>query len=283
MEIILGKTAGFCYGVKRAVDGAKEALKNNSKIYCLGEIVHNQSVIEELENQGMCFIKDINEANGETIIRAHGASKDIYEELKKRNIPIKDLTCPNVIKTHEIAQKYSNKDYYIVLIGIKDHPESIGTLSFCGKNSKLIQEKEDISSLLNEIQKSNKNDILIMAQTTYNSIKFDEMAEILKDKLQGKKIEIKKTICEATQIRQKETIEISKNVDAMIIVGDKKSSNTNKLYDISKENCKNVFFIQKGEELDIEKLKKFKKIGIMAGASTPKEDIEKVKYRLEEI
>lgn len=272
MEIILGKTAGFCYGVKRAIDGANE----DENIDCLGELVHNESVIKELKEKGIKFIDNIEEAKEKIMIRAHGTSKEIYEKLKQKGIQIKDLTCPNVLKTHTIAEKYSQKGYFIILIGIKNHPEATATISFCGKQSFLLQEKEDIENCLKEINKSNLDNILIMAQTTYNSKKFQEIAQFLKSKLKNKKVEIQKTICNATEVRQKETTEIAQNVEVMIIVGDKKSSNTNKLYDISKENCKKVIFIQNAEELNIEELEEIQKIGIMAGASTPKKDIEEV-------
>ena len=276
MEIILGKTAGFCYGVKRAVDGAKEDIKTNENIYCLGEIVHNQSVIKKLTDKGIKFVENIEEVKDKIIIRAHGTSKDIYEKLKQKGVEIKDLTCPNVLRTHIIAEDYSKKGYFIILIGIKNHPEAIGTISFCGNLSFLIQEKEDIPECLKKIKQSHVNDILIMAQTTYNSQKFDDMVEILRNELKDKQIDIQKTICHATEIRQKETLEIAKKVEAMIIVGDRKSSNTSKLYDIAKEHCKKVFFAQNMEELNLEELEGIQKIGVMAGASTPKEDIEEI-------
>ncbi len=276
MEIILGKTAGFCYGVRNAVEEAKNSIENEKDICCLGEIVHNKSVIDELKEKGIKFINDINEARGKVIIRAHGASKETYAELKAKKISIIDLTCPNVSKTHDLAEEYSNKNYFIILIGIRNHPEAIGTLSFCGRNSFLIQENEDLPEVLNAIRKCNLNNILIMAQTTYNSKKFDEMVDILQSKIKNKNVEVRKTICEATEVRQKETIEIAKKVEIMIIVGDKKSSNTNKLYDISSKYCEKTLFIQNEDELDLDELKNIEKIGIMAGASTPKEDIEKI-------
>lgn len=276
MEIILGETAGFCYGVKRAVDEAKKDIKENEDIYCLGELVHNKSVIKDLEEKGIKFIEDIDNIKGKIIIRAHGTSKDVYEKLSKKGIEIKDLTCPNVQKTHKIAEEYNEKGYFIILIGIKNHPEAIGTLSFCGKNSFLLQEKEDIEDAIKKLNKSKLNNILIMAQTTYNSKKFDDIVSIFKNKLENKNLEVYKTICGATEVRQKETIEIAKNVETMIIIGDKKSSNTNKLYDISKENCKKVIFVQNAEELNLKEIDSLEKIGIMAGASTPKEDIDKI-------
>ena len=281
MEIILGKSAGFCYGVKNAVDKAKDAIKNNEEIYCLGEIVHNRTVIEDLEKNGLKFTDKIEDIRNKVIIRAHGESEETYNKLKEKGISILDYTCPKVTKTHEIAENYNKKGYFVILIGIKKHPEAIGTLSYAGKNSYLLQDKNQYEELIDKINKSKLDKILIMAQTTYNSKKFDEMVEDLKGTIKGKEIEVQKTICGATEIRQKETIQIAKNVDLMIIIGDKKSSNTNKLYDISKENCKKAIFVQNYNELNMEELKQTDIIGIMAGASTPKEDIDEVIKKIE--
>ena len=281
MEIILGKSAGFCYGVKNAVDKAKDAIKNNEEIYCLGEIVHNRTVIEDLEKNGLKFTDKIEDIKNKVIIRAHGESEETYNKLKEKGISILDYTCPKVTKTHEIAENYNKKGYFVILIGIKKHPEAIGTLSYAGKNSYLLQDKNQYEELIDKINKSKLDKILIMAQTTYNSKKFDEMVEDLKGTIKGKEIEVQKTICGATEIRQRETIQIAKNVDVMIIIGDKKSSNTNKLYDISKENCKKAIFVQNYNELKLEDLKQTDIIGIMAGASTPKEDIDEVIKKIE--
>ena len=133
MEIIIGKNAGFCYGVKRAVDGAKEECTEHKEIYCLGDIVHNQHVIDDLKEKGIKFIENIDEAKGKTIIRAHGVSKEIYEKAKNMNIELIDLTCPSVLKIHKIADEYSKKGYYIILTGKENHPEVIGIESYCGE------------------------------------------------------------------------------------------------------------------------------------------------------
>lgn len=275
MEIILGKTAGFCYGVKRAVNGAEDELKKGIK-YCLGEIVHNKNVINRLENNGMNFIENIEEANESCIIRAHGVTKNIYEEASKLNIQLKDLTCPNVVKIHQIAEKYVQDGYFIILIGKKNHPEVVGTESFCGDNSFIVSDFKDIEECENKLIKSGLNNVLIIGQTTYNSKRFDEIVEVIKLNLKKHNIEVKKTICMATEVRQKEADEISKKVDVMLIIGDKKSSNTNKLADISKLNCNNVYLIQGKEDIINLDLSKAQRIGIMAGASTPGEDIENV-------
>ena len=274
MEVIVGKNAGFCYGVKRAVDGAREELGKGKAIYCLGDIVHNNHVIEDLKKQGMKFIDRIEEAKGKTIIRAHGVSKEVYKKAKDMNIEVKDLTCPSVLKIQKIAKEYAKNGYYIVLTGKVNHPEVIGIESHCGDNYSIITEKEEIEELLNKIK--NEPNVLLISQTTYSSKKFDEISEILKEEIKNNLI-INKTICPSTEIRQRETEEIAKQVDLMIIIGGKKSSNTKKLYEISCAFCKNVVYIENAEDFNLDNYKNIEKIGIMAGASTPQEQIEKVK------
>jgi len=282
MEIIIGKTAGFCYGVTRAVDGAKEEVENNSEIYCLGEIVHNKNVVKKLEEQGIKFIDQIEQAKGKTIIRAHGIPKETYEKALEMNIEIKDLTCPHVLKIHKIAEEYRKKEFFIVLLGKKNHPEVIGIASFCGDNMVIVEDEQAIDSAIRRFESTNKENIAIIAQTTYNSKKFDKIVNELKTNLsENINFEINKTICPATEVRQKETEGIAKQVDVMIIIGDKKSSNTNKLYNISCNYCNKVIFIENEEELNKKDIYNASKIGIMAGASTPKEDIDGVLELLE--
>lgn len=275
MEILIGEHAGFCYGVERAVETAKKEVANG-KISCLGEIVHNQNVIDSLEKLGVNFIDNIEEAKEKLLIRAHGVPKQIYEIAKEKNINIIDATCPSVLKIHNIVEEYSKKGYYIILTGKQDHPEVIGIESYCGTKYKIISDKEELSELIKEIE--NEKNILLISQTTYSIKKFDEIEQFLKEKLGSiTNLEIKKTICASTNNRQHEAEKIAKQADAMIVIGDKRSSNTNKLYDVSCKHCKNVLFISDGNELDLNKIKKYQKIGIIAGASTPKEDILKVK------
>lgn len=278
MDIIIGKTAGFCYGVKRAVDGAKEELNNNNnKIYCLGEIVHNKQVVEDLEKDGIIFINNIEEAKDKTIIRAHGVSKKIYIKAKELNIELLDFTCPNVLKIHKITDEYSKNGYYIFLCGSKKHPENIGTTSHCGNNYSIIEKEEDILKAIECLKKSKIQKLLLISQTTYSMEKFYNIGEIIKNYLEKNiEIVIKNTICRATELRQKETDEISKKVDYMIIIGGANSSNTKKLFDIAKKNCKNCICIETAKELISHNFIKYNKIGIMAGASTPKKSIEKI-------
>lgn len=277
MEIIVGKTAGFCYGVKRAVDGAKEETSKSKRVYCLGEIVHNKQVVEELANAGVTFISNIEEARGKTIIRAHGVETNIYERAKKLNIKLIDYTCPNVLKIHKIANEYSKNGYFIFLCGSKKHPENIGTISHCGNNYFVIEKEDETFKALQYFKKSKLQKLLLISQTTYSLEKFYVIEEIIKNELENdKEIVIKNTICKATELRQKETEEISNKVDYMIIIGGTNSSNTKKLFDIAKKNCKNCICIETAKELNVQDLRKYNKIGIMAGASTPKKSIEEV-------
>ncbi len=274
MDIIIGKTAGFCFGVKNAVDNTMEELEKGEKVYCLGELVHNKQVIEELISKGAIFIDNIEDAENKAIIRAHGVPASVYEKAKKLNIEIKDLTCPKVLAIHKLAIKYSNENYYIFLVGQKKHPETIGTISFCGENCSIIESLEDVEQKVEEFRKTKLKNVAVLAQTTISLEKFDSIVEKLKKHI--KNIEVKNTICASTRLREEETKEIAKKVECMIIVGGKHSSNSNKLYEIAKKNCENVFFVETKDELELKKIKSFKSLGIMAGASTPKESIEKI-------
>lgn len=254
MKIIVGKNAGFCYGVKRAVEGAKKELEDSRKsIYCLGEIVHNKDVVESLEKQGMKFIEDISETGGTTIIRAHGIPKEVYQKAKDLNIEIKDYTCPKVLNIHEIAEEYAKKGFYIILTGSKKHPENIGTISFCGEKYFVVENEDMIKEALDDFNKTGINKLLLISQTTFSVEKFERIQEQIKNEV-SKDIEfvIKNTICSATRIRQEEVRELSKNVNKMIIIGGKNSSNTKKLYDIAKEFCNDTISIENKKDLDLD-------------------------------
>ena len=278
MEIVIGKTAGFCFGVENAVKKTSKLLDENNSMFCLGELVHNKQVTKELENKGLNIVEDIEQANKNIIIRAHGAEKQTYINAKNIGLNVIDLTCPKVLKIHQIAEEYINKGYYIFLIGNKKHPEIIGTISYCGNNSYIIENEEDIKKALQDLYSSNIKKVVVLSQTTFSIDKFNKMIRVINEELKNKNIEleIKRTICDATRLRQEETKEISSNVEMMIIIGEKHSSNTNKLYEIAKSNCKNSILIETSKELDLEQMKKYKKIGIMASASTPKKSIESV-------
>lgn len=279
MEIIVGKNAGFCYGVKNAVDNATKELDSSKEVCCLGEIVHNSKVVKELEDKGMKFIDNLSENTGKckTIIRAHGVPKAIYEEADKKGIELVDLTCPKVLKIHKIVSEYAEKDYFIFLVGNKVHPETLGTASFCGLNSCIIEQESDIDDAINEFDCSKKDNLLVVVQTTFSMEKFDNYIEYIKSKINDNtNLEVINTICNATKIRQEETEEMSKQVDFMIIIGGKNSSNTKKLYEISCKNCKKVICIEDKTEINLTELDGVNKIGIMAGASTPQKSVDEV-------
>lgn len=274
MEIIIGKTAGFCFGVKNAVDNTLEELKKEKEVYCLGELVHNKQVTDELISKGAIFIDDIEQAKNKAIIRAHGVPQIVYEKAKELKIELKDLTCPKVFAIHKLAIKYSSENYYIFLVGQKAHPETIGNASFCGAHFSIIETLDDIECEIEKFRRTELKNAVILAQTTISLEKFNNIVEILKKHIEN--IEVKNTICASTRLRQEETVEMAKKVDCMIVVGGKHSSNSNKLYEIACKHCMKVFFVETKDELEIEKIKKFKSVGIMAGASTPHESIMKI-------
>ena len=282
MEIIIGKTAGFCFGVQNAVTKAKEELEKE-KVCCIGELVHNHEVTKDLENHGLTIINnidDLDDLNMPVIIRSHGETKETYEKAKEKNIKLIDLTCPKVLKIHEIVKEYSNKNFYIFLIGKNTHPEIIATKSYCGNNYSVIEEIEDVEKEFLEFKKSGLTDLLIISQTTYSLEKFEKIVEkiknIINDEKENINLIVKNTICNATKQRQEETIILSKQVDMMIIIGGKHSSNTLKLYEIAKENSPNSILIETYEELNKEMFFGINRVGIMAGASTPKGSIDLV-------
>lgn len=281
MNIVIGKTSGFCNGVENTIKRAEDAL-SKEKIYCLGEIVHNERVINDLENKGMITISNIDDApnNSKVIIRAHGELKETYDKAKEKNIEVIDLTCG---KIKAIRVKISKKveEHYIIIIGKKNHPESLGVLSFSGNNSSIIEDKEDIKDVITNFSKTNLNKIYIVSQTTFNSDKFDELVSIIKEST-NKEVEVDKTICDATSKRQNETRELSKTVDTMIIVGGKKSSNTKELEIIAKEHCNNVILIQDKDDLKDNEIVG-ENIGIMAGASTPTIVVEEIINEIEKL
>lgn len=277
MEIIIGKTAGFCYGVRNAVSKAEEKVRQYKQISCLGELVHNGEVIKKLEKLGMNIVENIENANKKVIIRAHGIAKEIYDKAKKLNIELFDFTCPSVLKIHKIAEEYAEQGYFIFLIGGKTHPECLGTISFCGENSCILENQEEIDDAIKKLKDSNLNKLFIIVQTTFNLENFNAIISKINNKISDQfEIKVKNTICDATKIRQDETFEISQKNECMIIIGGKNSSNTKKLYEIAKANCDNTYLIETKDELDLNTIKRFNSVGIMAGASTPDESINDV-------
>ena len=276
MEIIVGKTSGFCNGVKYTVEKANEVIDKNKEIYCLGQIVHNERVIKQLEAKGMKTVGSIDLCpdNSKLIIRAHGELKETYEKANKKNIELIDLTCGKIkVIRKKIKDKRDN--HFIIIIGKKNHPETLGVQSFSGNNSYILEDEEDIEDCIKLINNTKLDKVFVVSQTTFNSEKFDHITNILLNQL-NKEVIIDKTICHATGNRQKETEELSKKVDVMIIVGGKNSSNTKELEVISTKNCEKVYLIQDYNDLKKRKINRNCKIGIMAGASTPDIVVEEI-------
>ena len=283
MNIIVGKNAGFCFGVKRAVEGSLNEITNNKKIYCLGELVHNNEVINKIREKGIMFIDDIDEIksdNAKLIIRAHGVEQKVYKDAENKKIELIDFTCPFVAKIHKIADDYQKKGYYIFLIGNKKHPEIIGTSSHCGDNYFIIENEDDLMNELNLLKEKKIKDLLVIVQTTYSKNKYAVIEKNIRENIDScVNLVIKNTICNATSKRQDETKEIAKKVDLMIIIGGKNSSNTRKLFEIA---CKytNALIIETANEINLNNLSDYRSIGIMAGTSTPKESIDELIIKL---
>ena len=283
MEIIVGKLSGFCPGVKNTIKKAEIALKEKKEVYCLGEIIHNGQVIKSLENKGMITVNNIEDIpNGENVIfRAHGEPEISYEKAEKKNLKIIDLTCGNVKIIHDKV-KEKKENYFIIILGNKKHPEVIGTKGFSGKNSYVIESEDDILDAYIECEKSNLRQVYIVSQTTFGDKEFEELAlEIEKNFVEFNIIK-DKTLCNATEKRQKEVEEISKIVNSMVVIGGKHSANSKELAKISEKNCGQVYFVENAEELKNADFSGIEKVGVMAGASTPQKDIDDVINLLKE-
>ena len=276
MEVKLAKTAGFCFGVKRAVEMVyEEAKKEGMDIYTYGPIIHNEEVVKDLENKGVGVIENLTELEGikkgTLVIRSHGVAKQVYQKIQTKGLTVVDATCPFVKKIHRIVERESQAGNYIIIIGNEKHPEVEGIVGWCQPGT---------YSVIASVQEAQKFDLqvekklCIVAQTTFNHNKFEELVEIFEEK--GYDRVVLNTICNATWERQSEAKEIAKQVDAMIVIGGKTSSNTQKLYEICKKECKNTYYIQTLVDLDFETFQSTGCVGITAGASTPNNIIEEV-------
>ena len=274
MKVELAKSAGFCFGVEKAVNTVYEEAKNENEIvYTLGPIIHNEEVVKDMKKRGVEAVKMEDLASlqkGTVIIRSHGVSRDVYNFVKNSGHRVVDATCPFVKKIHAIVSVQSGKGKTVVIIGNPDHPEVMGIKGWGDENTYAV---ENIEQFINLGLKKDE-EIIIVAQTTFNHKKFQEIID--KISLLGYDVRCFNTICNATQERQAEAKKIASNVDAMIVIGDKKSSNTGKLVEICQEECKNTVFIQTLEDLDYGALLSVDSVGITAGASTPKHIIEEV-------
>ena len=279
-NVILAKTAGFCFGVRRAVDMAY-GIAGRDKVYTYGPIIHNETVVEDLEAKGVKVVHSIEEAaalaGGTMIIRSHGVSKEEIDLLKQMGFDIVDATCPFVKKIHHIVEKYSEQGYGIIIIGSADHPEVQAISGWCKEPPVIIESEEEVRNFKTDPDKK----LCLVSQTTFNYNKFQLLVEIISKK--GYDIRCLNTICNATEERQSEAREIAGRVDAMIVIGGRQSSNTQKLYDICKNECKNTYYIQTLVDLDLKTFESIGNVGITAGASTPNNIIEEVHTNMSEM
>lgn len=275
LEILIAKNAGFCFGVKEAMNKTMNAIgdSDGTSIYTYGPLIHNNQEIKRLESLGVLSIKDVQESKDSTlIIRSHGVPIKIYDLANDYNVDIIDATCPFVRKVQKIAKKYYDQGYTIVIVGNPEHPEVMGINGWCNNSAYIVQSLDDVD----RIQQCEK--ICVVAQTTITLDLWESIVEKLKER--SAIIEIFNTICTATSERQLSCADVAKQVEAMIVIGGYHSSNTQKLVKISKNYCENTYHIETAEELPIAKIRGLNKIGITAGASTPdwiiKEAIKKM-------
>lgn len=281
MEVTVAKSAGFCFGVKRAVDTVYREIESGEKpVYTFGPIIHNEQVVEDLENRGVQVILSEDEleglSGGTVVIRSHGVSRDVCEKIEARGMKIVDATCPFVKKIHRIVDEEGRKGRHVVIIGSADHPEVQGIMGWASGPVTVIHTSEEAEQFVPE----NGKPISIVAQTTFNYNKFKDLVEILCKKRYDNNVlnilNILNTICNATEERQREAKNIAGEVDTMLVVGGRHSSNTQKLFEICKKECGNTYYIQTPVDLDSEMFQCSSYVGITAGASTPNKIIEEV-------
>lgn len=293
-NILIADNAGFCFGVKRAMNMAWNELDKSDKvaIYALGPLIHNKQAVAKYEERGMLTVDTIEEIekiesekvrrginaskDREMIIRSHGVSKSIYDEAKLKNIPIIDTTCPFVMKIHYLANKCFEDGKQLIVIGDRNHPEIIGINGWSSHSAIIAKNLEEISNISFETNK----DYFIVAQTTMNEKEFDAIINYIRSL--DIKFEVENTICSATRVRQESARELAQKVDLMIVIGGKHSSNTQKLVKIC-QDIVDTFSIETKEDLDRNLLEKYHTIGITAGASTPDWIIEEVINFLREL
>ena len=281
MEVKVAKTAGFCFGVQRAVDKVYELIDScQDRLFTLGPIIHNEEVVNDLEKKGVRVASEEElktlPKGSTVVIRSHGVGKKVYDQLKECGLSYVDVTCPFVLKIHRIVEKESKAGSHIVIIGDPDHPEVVGICGWCIGPYTVIRTKQDA---LDFVPPESKN-VCIVSQTTFNYNKFKDLVEILREKRYDNTVlnilNILNTICNATEERQREAKSIAGEVDTMLVVGGRHSSNTQKLFEICKKECENTYYIQTPVDLDSDMFQCSSYVGITAGASTPKKIIEEV-------
>ncbi|MBD9227444.1 MAG: 4-hydroxy-3-methylbut-2-enyl diphosphate reductase [Clostridiales bacterium] len=275
MEVTVAKTAGFCFGVKRAVEKVYEQIgKTEKPIYTYGPIIHNEQVVGDLQEKGVEVIDTLEELkmirDAVVVIRSHGVGKDVYDILKENGVEIVDATCPYVKKIHRIVEKQTAEGRRVLIVGSEDHPEVQGIKGWGDERTKVIENMDDFRRL--ELPEDEK--LCIVSQTTFNYKKFQDLVEKISKTRYD--ITVLNTICNATQERQVEAMRIASQVDVMLVIGGKHSSNTQKLYDICRKECKNTYYIQTLGDFNPECISSVRSVGITAGASTPNNIIEEV-------
>ena len=278
MEVRLADCAGFCFGVKRAVDTVYEQLKNGKTIYTYGPIVHNEEVVRELSEKGVRVLENKEDLKqlkaGENIptviIRAHGVAKEIYDIMEANGLECIDATCPFVKKIHRIVEQKSTEGYHVIVVGDPKHPEVEGIVGWCQGPVTVLETPEQAENFV----KTEGEKLCIVSQTTYNYNKFQYIVEIFEKK--GYNDSVVNTICNATEERQRSAKTIAADADVMIVIGGKHSSNSRKLYEICQRECVHTYFIQTLDDLHLDLPKAASLVGITAGASTPNNIIEEV-------
>ena len=282
MEITVAKTAGFCFGVKRAVEKVYDQIATGKKpIYTYGPIIHNEEVVRDLEEKGVQVINSKEELaalkEGVVVIRSHGVGREIYELLERQGLELVDATCPFVKKIHKIVREQCEAGRRVIIVGNEHHPEVEGIKGWGNEYTLAVESLEEFENLA--LRPDEK--LCIVAQTTFNYNKFQDLVEIISEK--GYDINVFNTICNATEERQTEARELAKKSDAMIVIGGRHSSNTQKLFEISKKECSNTFYIQTKNDLNMEDFSNIGMLGITAGASTPNNIIKEVHESMAEM
>lgn len=280
MEVRIADNAGFCFGVKRAMKIAWDELENKSEnnIYSLGPLIHNKQAVDRYKEKGLVEMDNLESIPSESklIIRSHGVAEKVYTESKAKNMEIVDTTCPFVKKIHDIVKDFSKRGYKIIIVGNANHPEIIGINGWCNNEAIVINKLEEIDDITFDPTQI----YCVVSQTTANLESFDKIVDKLKTKINN--LTVKNTICFATKERQISAIDLAREVDCMVVIGGKHSSNTQKLVNICKDLVP-TFSVETKEELEKEKFAGFKVAGVTAGASTPDWIIEEVINYLKEI
>lgn len=267
----MAESAGFCFGVNRAIQFAYDQIGTSEPVYTYGPLIHNKEVTKDLEKKGIYKRDNLDEIKkGTVILRSHGVPKEVYDQLKEKEVRVVDGTCPFVKKIHKIVSREYENEKQIIIIGNANHPEVIGINGWCNDTAVILGDEEEACSY----SFSKEGEYAVVVQTTFRQSKFNQIVDILQEK--DLHLQIFETICSATEERQTEAIELSKKVDKMIVIGDKSSSNTQKLYEICKKNCQNTYYIETICDLLLNIFSGDDKIGITAGASTPPAIIKEV-------